>query len=209
MALLVIWYTVCMKTNEWDTCYEEGRSFAEFSEILLERIVLLAKKNDTNLETALDIGCGTGGLVNLLATYLPGTLVEGIDFSETAIKIAKEKYPELTFSVSNIESDRLEKKWGIITCNLVYAFIENKKYFLEKVKDHLDNKGIFILNTPVLFEGKDYNMHENSISVDFVSTAMLLSEVFPGYALYNESFNGKFGSRNTWLLAHNSELISQ
>jgi|GEM_PF-630790 len=194
------------KAKNWDVCYEDGRNFAVFSEILLERIVGVAQNNNVNLENTLDIGCGTGDLVDSLSRCIPGSFVEGIDFSHSAIKIAQERYSKLSFSVMNIESDLLDKKWGVITCSLVYAFMQDKKHFLEKVKTILHNDGIFILNSPVLFKGREYSTHEKSISVDFDETTRLLQEVYPGYVLYDESFSGKFGSRNTWLLAHSSKF---
>lgn len=194
-------------SQQWNEQYDLGRDYSGFNEILLARICELTKKNGASLESALDIGCGTGDLVDSLSKCLPGAQVEGIDFSESAVRIAQEKYPDLKFSVGNAENDLLKKEWGIITCNLMIAFVKDKERFLTQVKDHLAIDGVFVLNSPVLLDDGEYRLKDKNISVDFRETDALLKRIFPACILYDESFISRYSSRDTWLLAHNPAIL--
>lgn len=55
-----------------------------------------------NNKSVLDIGCGTGALVE----YINPSSYLGIDINEDFIKLAKKKYPEFNFKVVNIVDDR-------------------------------------------------------------------------------------------------------
>jgi hypothetical protein len=51
----------------------------------------------------------------------------------------------------------------MITCKLVYAFIEDKTAFLEKIKGILDSQGIFVVVTPML---EDVDKSKKGIAID-------------------------------------------
>lgn len=60
----------------------------------------------TSPATLLDIGCGNGHTLRYFKDRWPTTAIFGLDFSEEAIRIAKEKVPEGTFKCGSFE-DRI------------------------------------------------------------------------------------------------------
>ena len=68
----------------------------------------------------LDVGCGTGAYCNWFKEY-GAKSVTGVDISEDMIKIAKETYPELDFSVASVyDLGEFEGKFDVV-CG-IYLF---------------------------------------------------------------------------------------
>lgn len=159
----------------WDECYMDGR---DFRILLHESITRLLSYVDSDAEkTCLDIGCGTGQLTRELIHR--GYRCTGIDVSPKAIGIAS----SLTVSGKaryvclDIEQDtwQLLRQYGLITCKYVYAFISNKRSFLQEVAKHLKEGGIFFMVTPL---AHDVPIEKRSIAVDFEQTMAELQGVF-------------------------------
>lgn len=75
---------------EWDSAYKEGTfTLWEAETASPELVSYVATQGSTNNKTALDIGCGAGREAILLAEA--GYNVIGVDLSEEAIHIAKER----------------------------------------------------------------------------------------------------------------------
>ena len=96
---------------------------------------------------ALDLGSGTGEFSNWLSEH--GFETEGIDFSEEAIKTAKEICLSCRFTnwdLENLENYPFKhEKYDIILDSKTMAFIKNKEKYLDVIKAKL--KGVFILQT--------------------------------------------------------------
>jgi SAM-dependent methyltransferase len=71
--------------------------------------------------SVLEIGCGTGELLN----EIKGKDKTGIDFSSAMIKIAREQYPQLEFHVMNAEELTLNKKYDVIILSNIVGFLED------------------------------------------------------------------------------------
>jgi len=80
----------------------------------LQRKIDLAILEDYNFNKIIDIGCGKGCLTHMLKKK-NNTFI-GVDISPTAIKFAKERYPDIEFiclDVNNVNNYRsLVNKWG-------------------------------------------------------------------------------------------------
>lgn len=61
----------------------------------LQRKIDLAILEDYNFEKIIDIGCGKGSLTHLLKKK--NNYVLGLDISQTAVNIAKERFPDIEF----------------------------------------------------------------------------------------------------------------
>ena len=73
--------------EQWDVIYKKtGRHFISSLDYMPELLNLLKKRNVTNV---LDLGCGSGTHISHLAKH--GFEVYGIDVSQQAIEIAKER----------------------------------------------------------------------------------------------------------------------
>ncbi len=143
-------------SQRWSNIYKQGRDFKLVSSQEIDRFLSYALPEAP--ETCLDLGCGTGQLTREL--YHRGYKTVGIDISSEAVRRAKKLTiipdAQLSYAQVDLERDSLKEKagmlepYGLVTCKLVYAFIEDKYSFLERVKAVLHAKGMFVVITPML-----------------------------------------------------------
>ncbi len=112
---------------------------------------MLLKTGKTHFENALDIGCGVGGNVNFLKNYC--TEITGLDFSEAAVKLAKEKWPSCNFLIGDankISSLYEENSFDLVTVlNVLYhQWIINDEDFLEQTYKILNKGGYIVITEP-------------------------------------------------------------
>lgn len=146
---------------DWNFIYKSGRDFGELPEPVLD--MALGYADSKASKTFLDIGCGTGHLTRLL--YAKGYSGLGIDTSKEAIAIARSRSKDVSYKVLDITSEDAEllvKSYGMITCKHVYAFIADKNLFLSRVAEHLEERGIFVLLTPLIEDAPE----KSGIAVD-------------------------------------------
>lgn len=94
----------------------------------------------------LDLGCGSGYKTKYIKGK--GFDVEGVDFSEGMIKIAKEKFPDIDFEVFDLyDFDKFYKNFDAIFCQAVLLHIPKKDVFdiLEKIKSKLKDGGLLYI----------------------------------------------------------------
>lgn len=97
----------------------------------------------------LDVGCAYGFMLE----RFPDSFDKfGVDVSEYAINIAKNRLPSVAFTVSNVEDSLPFQKesFDIIICNDVLEHLENPAVALENIKRVLKKGGILYINTPNL-----------------------------------------------------------
>ena len=135
------------KITHWNSYYDNGTDFGFITSQALSK--LLSYTNPNVPKVALDIGCGTGQLMRELNHR--GYQCLGIDVSGSAVRIAKSlttRSDELQYLQSDIENVDIEtlplQPYSLITCKLVYAFVQNKGPFLKKVDELLVNGRIQI-----------------------------------------------------------------
>jgi len=118
----------------------------------VEYIDNLIKENSNNIQTILDMGCGTGKHAELLCDK--GYSIHGIDLSEDMLKIAetrrKDKEEKLSFSHSNIQELNLYKKFDVVVSLFHVMSYQNSNEELikafEVAKNHLEDDGVFIFD---------------------------------------------------------------
>jgi SAM-dependent methyltransferase len=172
--------------NWWSDIYDQGRDFTLAASHEISKFLGFA--HPALPKTALDIGCGTGQLTREL--YHRGYKTVGIDASTSAIQIAcsltvvpPEQLSYVRFDIERNEPGKLpHAPYGLITCKLVYAFIEDKPTFLKRVKQLLAPEGLFVVVTP-LPEHVPPEKIEIAASADDVA---LLSSAFDVVAQYEE-----------------------
>lgn len=99
---------------------------------------LLNIAGDIKNKKILDFGCGKGDFYGYLKSKGLEVNYEGIDINENLIQLAKNKYPETTFTCLDIEENEYKKEFDIIficgVFNLRVAGIEeNMKNTLKKL----------------------------------------------------------------------------
>jgi len=98
----------------------------------------------------LDIGCGAGSLTALQQEKCPGFIFEGIDISKKAIKLAKESYPGIKFSVASAESvGMIGKKYDAVSISEVIEHVKDPEKVLNNIYKILNKNGVLYLTTPL------------------------------------------------------------
>jgi protein-L-isoaspartate(D-aspartate) O-methyltransferase len=192
----------------WNETYASGRDYSRMKPDVFEGILEVANVNESG--EALDIGCGTGELAVMLAKR--GFSVTGVDLSEVALHAATTRAEnakvtdKTTFMVGDIADPKTttklaDKKYDLITCKLVLAFIQDKDAVIVWVKSHLTENGAFVLITPVLHKGREYSPRLNNISVDYGQLTELLKKYFTEPTIVDkESFEEGMGEQITFVI---------
>src|SRR5262249_43988229 len=71
------------------------------------------RKEHPTAHSILDVACGTGEHAKLLSTEFD---VDGIDLEPRFVEIARRKVPTGTFSVADMRSFELKKKYDVVQC---------------------------------------------------------------------------------------------
>ena len=103
-----------MEKNEWDRMYKENRleKIPWHTEQPEKNLVKLVEQGKIKPGEVLDMCSGAG--TNSIYLASKGFKVTGVDISPTAVKIAKERFPNLEFAHSPIEELNSKKSFDII-----------------------------------------------------------------------------------------------
>ncbi|PID30487.1 MAG: hypothetical protein CR982_01135 [Candidatus Cloacimonadota bacterium] len=126
-----------------------------FSEKFNKRFNLLSKKFDFNLNSVLELACGTGN--NLMFFNSDKTKIKyGLDISKDMIDIAKSKLSDTTLLVQDMTTFKIDKKFTLIFC-----FFDSINHLLDynlwlkvfkNVRNHLSNDAYFIFDINTTLE---------------------------------------------------------
>ncbi len=97
-------------------------------------------------QSILEIGCATGNIIEFFPKNIDYT---GIDYSQSYINFAKNKYPEYTFICQNAaEEFILNKKFDVVICEAVLASISDSgsKKLLYNIKNHIHKNSRIIIS---------------------------------------------------------------
>jgi SAM-dependent methyltransferase len=141
--------------KSWNEMYstEEGK-LPDHIGVDRQRIIELALDKDWFPKSgkALEIGCGTGHLINWITSK--GFSGVGIDISETAISLAKAQFKDSNIEFMNDDfcySKKLEDESFdfVIDGHCFHCVVEDydRKIFLERANKLLKKDGVFILGT--------------------------------------------------------------
>ncbi|MDP5274294.1 class I SAM-dependent methyltransferase [Chengkuizengella axinellae] len=124
--------------NEWDSnLYDDKHHFvSQFGNGVLK--LLNAKKE----EKILDLGCGTGDLTYEISKS--GAEVKGMDLSESMIHKAREKYPDLKFSVDNAATFQTNECYDVVFSNAALHWIKNAPNVVSAISQSLTSGGRFV-----------------------------------------------------------------
>lgn len=115
--------------------------------------------NIENKKDLLEVGCGTGFVLNFLADSLPGSSLNGIDISPIAIQRARKNFPEYNFSVGDIQSSELVVKqhYDIVMFNqILWYILENLNTAVLNAHKLLRPGGHLLISNAFLKERQRY-----------------------------------------------------
>ena len=135
--------------SDWDT----NRWHLKLKLKVFKKIINLEANKP--IHKILDAGCGTGSYTKIFNDL--GYNCEGFDFSETAIKKAKEKFPEYRFTCLDAKNLNYDKKFDLIFASgfslfntydfeEVWKLIDYWKSFLTK-----NGSSFFAISTSLAF----------------------------------------------------------
>lgn len=119
------------------------------------------------IKTVLDIGCGTGILVNVLSRR--GYIVDGIDISLEAIEFAK-SHRKGNFYLSSIEGFRSKYKYDLVIATQLIEHLRNPESLLINVKRLLNLGGYVYVETPNLYSWNKRSIWRRRIGGMFYGT---------------------------------------
>jgi SAM-dependent methyltransferase len=115
----------------------------------------LIRQHKPKARTLLELGCGTGAILKILAKYYA---VAGIDLSPQMLAIARKKLPQVRFYRQDMVRSDFGTKFDVIICvfdsiNHVLKFTDWQKIF-RNVARHLEQDGLFLfdINTEAKLE---------------------------------------------------------
>lgn len=124
--------------NTWDAeLYDSKISYV--SQLGEDVVTLLQPQKG---ERILDIGCGTGDLTKEIADS--GAVPFGIDLSSSMIEKAKQKYPELLFSIANAETFRTNELFDAVFSNAALHWMKKADKVAESIWLALRPGGRFV-----------------------------------------------------------------
>ncbi|POX52828.1 class I SAM-dependent methyltransferase [Streptomyces sp. Ru72] len=129
----------------WESSWTDGRRYREVSSA--EATLLTDRVGPGRGRPALDIGTGDGALARHLDRL--GYRTTGVDFSPSAIAAAQSsrRGDGPTWCLMNFTADDLgalpERAYAVVTCRLVYRWMDDKAAFLDRVRQVLAPGGTF------------------------------------------------------------------
>lgn len=108
-----------------------------------KKIIDFLKFNIPKNSSILEIGCGTGFLLNALSP-IKGI---GIDFSKEMIDIASEKYPHLKFINADALNYELRDKFDFVIISDTIGYFEDVQAVFKNIKQNCTNKTRIIITS--------------------------------------------------------------
>jgi len=155
--------------NEWSDSYDVDVNLTRDLDSKLTRELLA----DLQVDSILEIGCGTGKNTSFLAQI--GAKVEAVDFSQGMIQKAREKVKagNVAFSMMDITQPWKfpDASFNLIVCNLVLEHIQDLSFVFSEAARCLKPKGQFFINELHPFRQYDgrkarFSRDEETIEVD-------------------------------------------
>lgn len=174
-----IWPTEVVESLENNAFYNQGEPLKRESDIF---IIEILKNEIENGKSILDYACGTGRLYDLLKREGLTPLYTGYDSSESMIKKAKEKFPDIQFT-NKVPS----KKADVIVNIDMLQHSDSFDDFKNKAKDisGLAKKVIFHFWYKDTYSEQQIAIKGNEFNEVFPSPANIINDIMPLFDDHN------------------------
>lgn len=131
---------------------------------------ILETLKNRKYSAVLDLGCGTGAMLERISKENPKAFLFGLDLSVNMIREAKRKYiPNTEFIIGDAENLPYEsEKFDVVICNQSFHHYPNPQKAFDEVYRVLKKSGIFILCD--MYCNKILRAIENNIVLKIVNT---------------------------------------
>jgi 2-polyprenyl-3-methyl-5-hydroxy-6-metoxy-1,4-benzoquinol methylase len=116
----------------------------------LESVIELAvsKINVDSKKHILDVGCGTGDLLNILIQMEIGETHLGIDYASTAERVVKSINESIEFLCGDLYELNLPQKYDLVFCTEVIEHVATPRKFVERILQNINTGGHLIITVP-------------------------------------------------------------
>jgi len=140
----------------------------------------------TNKKRILDVGCGYGR--DLAYFFSKDYEVTGVDFSEEAVNLGKELFPNIRFDVSNViplpyEDESFDAVYGYSSLHLLNQ--EGRQRFLQESRRVLADGG-YVIQTVASTNDPDYGNGEETEENSFISKRGVIKHFYTLETLLKE-----------------------
>ena len=132
------------------------KNYYNYSRNKINRVIKSLNKINGSI---LEVGCGLGYVVDLIARNNQNIEINGCDISKKAIQIAKKKFPQYNFFVNDITSNKkeIDKKFDIVIFNqILWYILEKLDHSFLNCHNILKNNGYFIISQAFFRSGQNY-----------------------------------------------------
>lgn len=136
----------------YDGVYTKGerQHYTQFrlnKDLMTEEFAAVLDKADWKDKKVMDVGCGTGDMCAFIIERGAASVL-GVDYAESAIKEAEEKYqaPNLKFLCENV--DNIDQKFDVIISVGTLEHMDDPFSTLKKLKGMLNPGGFIVTSSP-------------------------------------------------------------
>ena len=140
---------------EYDEQWKQLDDFIRYNPGARHRRRLLVNMlRGLSFTSVLDVGCGPGEVLLTLQRAFPGPLrLHGADFTPELIQRNKQRFPEMTFSILNIEQAALPDTFDLVVCSEVVEHLHDRRSAIKHLAAMVASGGHLAITCP---SGKVY-----------------------------------------------------
>ncbi|CRM09819.1 Trans-aconitate 2-methyltransferase [Pseudomonas sp. 37 R 15] len=109
---------------------------------------LVAAIPNTDVGTAVDLGCGPGNSTQVLAERFPHAHITGMDSSDDMLRDARKRLPALSFELADIGAWRPAQRFDVILANASLQWLPDHATLYPHLVNQLTPSGTLAVQTP-------------------------------------------------------------
>ncbi len=109
---------------------------------------LAAAIPNTQVQHAIDLGCGPGNSTEVLAARCPGATITGLDNSPDMIAAARKRLPNLHFDLVDLQTWAPAEQYDVILSNAVLQWVPNHETLMPSLLGRLAPGGSLAVQMP-------------------------------------------------------------
>lgn len=110
---------------------------------------LMSRISAHAFNAVLDVGCGTGSLIERIIAKNKNAHIHGIDIAPGMVDCCQQKWPQLHFNVCDAASFNTQERFDTIISNFSIHWIDKVEEAVQRYFSFLEVQGIMALSVPV------------------------------------------------------------
>ena len=90
------------------------------------RRIIAAWLADIDFSSCVDVGCGPGELIAMIAARHAGVTITGVDLSNTLVARNRQRFPACSFAVLDIQDRALAEQFDLVVCSEVIEHLDDR-----------------------------------------------------------------------------------